>query len=288
MEKLKVEFTSTDLVVVATTTDVRSDIVQMLVSKPIKAILCEKPMASSVYECRSMIELCRNAGIRLAVNHQMRYMDQYTIIADLLSSGRYGELCSMTVVGGCFGLAMNGSHYIEAFSWLSKSNPKAVAAWFAETHVPNPRGPNFRDQAGEVRLISTSGQRLLLNCGTDQGHGMTVVYATSYGHLFVDELNGYCHGVYRKEKYGDLPSTRYGMPVDEDRLTFEAADNIHPTSRVISDLMLGAGYPDGNAGKNVVSALVAMWESVDTNNATITVSELGHKAKRKNCNGHEK
>ena len=114
------------LVVVATTTDVRANIVQMLVSKPIKAILCEKPMASSVYECSSMIELCRKAGIRLAVNHQMRYMDQYTIIADALKSGRYGELCSMTVVGGCFGLAMNGSHYIEAFSWLSNSTQKQL------------------------------------------------------------------------------------------------------------------------------------------------------------------
>ncbi len=281
LEKLQAEFVSTDLVVVATTTDVRANIVQMFASKPIQAILCEKPMASSVYECSSMIELCRKAGIRLAVNHQMRYMDQYTIIADALKSGRYGELCSMTVVGGCFGLAMNGSHYIEAFNWLSNSTPKAVTAWFAKSDLPNPRGPHFRDQAGEARLISTSGQRLLLNCGVDQGHGMTVVYATSYGHLFVDELNGYCHGAYRKEKYRDLPSTRYGMPVEEDRITFDPADNIHPTSRVISDLMLDANYPDGNAGKNVVSSLVAMWESVDSGNSTVTVSKLGNKVKRK-------
>ena len=55
-----------------------------------------------------------SAGIRLAVNHQMRFMDQYRIILDALKSGRYGELCSMTVVGGCFG-GHNGSHYIEAF-----------------------------------------------------------------------------------------------------------------------------------------------------------------------------
>ena len=101
------------------------------------------------------------------------------------------------------------------------------------------------------------------------------------GHLFVDELNGYCHGAYRKEKYRDLPSTRYGMPVEEDRITFDPADNIHPTSRVISDLMLDANYPDGNAGKNVVSSLVAMWESVDSGNSTVTVSKLGNKVKRK-------
>ena len=45
--------------------------------------------------------------------------------------------------------------------------------------------------------------------------------------------------------------------------------------------MLGSRYPDGNAGKNVVSALLGMWESVDSDNSTVTLTDLGNKAKRK-------
>lgn len=280
VNELRANFTPVDLVIVATTTDVRTSIIQMLVDQPIQAILCEKPMASSVYECSLIIQLCQSAGIRLAVNHQMRFMDQYRIILDALKSGRYGELCSMTVVGGCFGLAMNGSHYIEAFNWLTNSTAKQVTAWFANTTLPNPRGPNFHDQAGEARLVSTGGQRLLLNCGADQGHGMTVTYATSFGHLFVDELNGYCNGVFRKEKYRALPPTRYGMPTENERMTFEIPDNVLPTSRVIHSLMVDSRYPDGLAGKAVVSALVAMWESVDKGSSPVALSDLGKKDRK--------
>src|SRR6185436_16407920 len=99
-----------------------------------------------------------------------------------LETGSLGQLASMTVVGGCFGLAMNGSHYIEAFSYLTGAKPVEATAWFSGGPFANPRGTAFFDQAGEMRVVADSGQRLNLVIGSDQGHGMTVTYAGAFGH----------------------------------------------------------------------------------------------------------
>ena len=37
-------------------------------------------MASSVAQCDEMIATCASAGTRLAINHQMRFMDQYRLV----------------------------------------------------------------------------------------------------------------------------------------------------------------------------------------------------------------
>ena len=35
-------------------------------------VLCEKPMALTLHDCDRMVEACRNAGVKLAINHQRR------------------------------------------------------------------------------------------------------------------------------------------------------------------------------------------------------------------------
>ena len=160
-----------DLVLIATTADSHRALVEQAAAAGALAILCEKPMATSVADCDAMIAACQRAGCLLAVNHQMRFMEQYTRIKGELDSGRFGPLASMNVVAGCFGMSMNGSHYCEAFRWLTGSDIVSATAWFAPEALQNPRGPQFADQAGEVRFESADGRRLYLSIGADQGHG---------------------------------------------------------------------------------------------------------------------
>lgn len=270
-----------DLVLVATTADSHRSLVEMAASAGARAILCEKPMATSVADCDAMIAACAMTGARLAVNHQMRFMDQYTRIKNELDSGRFGALGSMNVVAGCFGLAMNGSHYCEAFRWMTGSEIVGASAWFAPEVLKNPRGAQFFDQAGEVRFESADGRRLLLSIGADQGHGMTVTYATRYGHIFADELEGCYWATARKPEYRDLPVTRYGMPWDRWEVRFPQADNVGPTQAVIAALLGGDDYPDGWAGRNAVAALAAAWRSAEHGSCQIRVDELGEHAVRR-------
>lgn len=271
----------TDLVVIATTADSHRALVEQAAASGARAILCEKPMATSVADCDAMIAACEASGSRLAVNHQMRFMDQYTIVRDELASGRFGPLASMTVVAGCFGLAMNGSHYCEAFAWLTGSEIVSASAWFSGEPLNNPRGPQFFDQAGEVRFVSADGRRLLLNIGADQGHGMTVTYAARFGHIFVDELEAIAIATARKPEHQSMPANRYGMPWDRWERRFPQADNVRPTQAVMQALVEGGGYPSGASGRHAVAALAAAYRSADRAGCPVSLDDLGEDRARR-------
>jgi predicted dehydrogenase len=269
-----------DVVIIATTADSHRLLVEQAAASGARHILCEKPMATSVADCDAMIAACEKSGSKLAINHQMRFMAQYTLVRDQLAGGHYGPLASMTVTAGCFGLAMNGSHYCEAFSWLTGSPIVSATAWFSGEPFNNPRGPNFFDQAGEMRFVSADGRRLILNIGNDQGHGMTAMYAARFGHLFVDEFEGICYATARKPEHQAMPVTRYGMPWDRQELRFPQADNVGPTEAVMRALLEGGDYPSGRDGSNVVAALAAAYKSAAAGNVPVNVADLGEYQRR--------
>ncbi|MBR1199483.1 Gfo/Idh/MocA family oxidoreductase [Bradyrhizobium sp. AUGA SZCCT0158] len=260
-------------VMIATTADTHHLLTCGAAKAGAKAILCEKPMASSLAQCDEMIATCAKAGARLAINHQMRFMPAYQIVKEVLDSGKLGRLGSMNVIAGNFGLAMNGSHYIEAFHYLTGTWPVSASAWFSGGKLPNPRGPNFFDQAGEVRFLGESGQRLTFSIGPDHGHGMTVTYAGEYGHMFVDELEGEAIITSRLPEHRAMPSTRYGMPWERETRRFPQADNVEPTRGVIAALIEGRNYPDGQSGRRIVAALAACHASADNGNRPVTLAE---------------
>jgi predicted dehydrogenase len=269
-----------DLVVIATTADSHRALVEQAAASGARHILCEKPMATSVADCDAMIAACEKSGSKLAINHQMRFMAQYTVVRDELATGKFGPLSSMTVTAGCFGLAMNGSHYCEAFAWLTGSPIVTASAWFSGPAFNNPRGPQFFDQAGEVRFASADGRRLILNIGNDQGHGMTAMYATRFGHMFVDEFEGLCLATARKPEHQPLPVTRYGMPWDRWERKFPQADNVGPTQAVMGALLEDRDYPSGRDGRNVVAALAAAYKSAESGSTPVNVTGLGEFERR--------
>jgi len=57
-----------------------------------KHILCEKPMAMSVDDCRAMIETCAQHHVRLGVGYMMRYRAQCQVARQLIDEGILGEM----------------------------------------------------------------------------------------------------------------------------------------------------------------------------------------------------
>jgi predicted dehydrogenase len=246
-----------ECLVVATTADAHCEAVCAAAGAGVEAILCEKPMAVSLAQCDRMIDVCEQHGARLAVNHQMRFMEQYTYPKQICSSEVFGGVRSVTVVAGNFGISMNGTHYFEMFRYLTDEPPNEVEAWFAPDVVANPRGAQFEDRAGAVRITTEGGRRFYLDAGSDQGHGVTVVYAGPYGQLVVDELDGRMRLVVREEAHRTEPTSRYGMPATETEQRIAAADSVGPSAAVLDALVRGDDYPTGEDGRLAVAALVA-------------------------------
>lgn len=246
-----------ELVVVATTAPTHAEYVRRAVAVGATKILCEKPMATSLADCDAMLSLCRERGVALAVNHQMRFMEQYTVPKAIIDSEAFGGLSSVTVVAGNFGMAMNASHYVEMFRFMAGEPPVEAQAWFSAEKVPNPRGAQFEDRAGTLRLTTASGKRFVLDASADQGHGMHVIYAGRFGQIFVDELTGFLRAETRQPEHRTLPTTRYGMPHTVTTREIAPADAVAPTRAVMAALLEGKNVPDGTVGRMAVAALVA-------------------------------
>ena len=272
-----------EALVVATTAPSHAPFVLAAVDAGVRHILCEKPMASSLAQADAMLAACAASGTRLAINHQMRFMDQYTDVKALLGSEALGPLSSVTVAAPNFGLAMNASHYFEMFRYLTDEPVADVTAWFEAEKLANPRGAAFDDASGRLLARTASGTAMYLDFSARSGWGVQVVYSCQFGQIIVDELRGEMKIAARQADYRALPTTRYGMPVDVTHRAIAPADVVTPTAAVWTAMLAGGDWPDGAAGAHTVRCLVAAHAShraggvaVGLDSATLPRDEIFH------------
>ncbi len=265
--------TKTDLCVIATTAPSHKAYILKAIKNGVKKILCEKPLSISLKDCYEIIDVCKANEVDLAVNHQMRFLDQYTIPKKLLASEEFGGLESINVTSGNFGMAMNGIHYIELMRFMFDEAPRCVTAWFDAADLPNPRGSDFRDKSGSMRLTTASGKKLYLDASVSNGHGLIATYVAKRGQIIVDELAGKLYATRRNIEDKDLPSTRYGQPsiiMSED---IAAIDIVESTKAVITALIKGEGYPTVMDATLAIKALVCAYVSNENNNRAVGLSD---------------
>jgi hypothetical protein len=155
------------------------------------------------------------------------------------------------------------------FRYMTDEPPVQVAAWLSPEKLANPRGPEFEDRAGAVRLATQSGKRFYLDADAAHGHGVSVIYAARFGRVTIDELAGTMQVVAREEQYRSLPTSRYGMPWREESFRIAPADVIEPTRSVLRALLDGTDFPDGKVGRKAVEVLAAAYASDESGGRTI-------------------
>lgn len=260
-----------EAVVVATTAPSHAALVLAAVNAGAKYILCEKPMATSLDEVDAMTRACQDAGTVLAINHQMRFMPNYSVIKAMIGGKELGPLVSMVVAGSNFGLAMNASHYFEAFRFLTGSRVATVSAWLESDQLTNPRGPHFDDRSGRLAAIGEHGEGLYIDFSAGAGWGLQVVYICRNGQIVVDELNGHVRTAARRPEFRDLPTSRYGMPVDVRHETIPPTETVDSTMAVWRAMIAGDGYPGAEVGEHALSCLVATHFSHRAGGAPVSI-----------------
>ncbi|MGC2298898.1 MAG: Gfo/Idh/MocA family oxidoreductase [Acidobacteriaceae bacterium] len=65
-----------------------------------KHVLCEKPMATSVADCKAMVEACRKARVKLMIAYRCQYNPLHLKAIELIRSGALGQL---QVIESAFG-----------------------------------------------------------------------------------------------------------------------------------------------------------------------------------------
>ena len=114
-----------DLISVCTTARVRSAIVQDIARAGVKGIWAEKPIALTLEEADTMVNVCRENGVALAVNCARRWNPFFSEARRLIDDGELGEILQVTVYAQC-GLSHNGSHAIDILRYMAGGNVEWV------------------------------------------------------------------------------------------------------------------------------------------------------------------
>jgi len=113
-----------DLVVVATNSDVRSDVVtDLLNSKKVDNLILEKVLFQKEEEYLNMDKLLTKTKTKCWVNHPRRIFPFYQSLKDKLSGSKQ---INFSVSGGNWGLGCNGLHFLDVFEFLSSNNNTVI------------------------------------------------------------------------------------------------------------------------------------------------------------------
>jgi len=85
-----------DLVVIGTPTSSHPTLVQQAAVAG-KHVMCEKPMALGLDDCRKMIDACEAAGVQLAIGHSLRFWGAFLKTRKLIAEGAIGTPVSGSI-----------------------------------------------------------------------------------------------------------------------------------------------------------------------------------------------
>ncbi len=97
-----------DAVYIATPPDTHAELTEQA-ARAKKHVLCEKPMALNVEECRRMIAACRDNGVQLMIAYYRRFYPVVLKMKELVREGRIGDLV--------YGRVLVGAPYARGMGW---------------------------------------------------------------------------------------------------------------------------------------------------------------------------
>ena len=142
-----------DMVSVATPDDFHADITVDAAEGGAKAILCEKPLATTLEDADRMIAATEANGALLSVEHTRRWGATYHAVRELIRSGKLGRLCGITanLVSRRSMLFRNGTHIVDLICFFAESDPQWVFAELEEgfDHFTEYKGDGGHDPASD-------------------------------------------------------------------------------------------------------------------------------------------
>ena len=110
-----------DIVSVCTWPHLHAPMVIAAAEAGVKAIHCEKPMATTYGDSKRMVEACDKNGVQLTFNHQRRFGKPYRKARELLRQGAIGDLVRLEAT--CSNLYDWGTHWFDMMFFYNEETP---------------------------------------------------------------------------------------------------------------------------------------------------------------------
>lgn len=176
-----------DIMIVATNAPSHHDIVISAINSGIKRILCEKPLACSIAEAKSMINAARSMNVSLAVNHNKRHIPTYQWLAQQLQSGVFGKIRSIRTSCRGIGLGCLGVHFFDQMRFFAADDFVSITGWIDNEKGANPRGSQFHDPGGLVVMEGNSGIRYVHHQIEDAAGPEHIIIDLTKGRIRIEE-----------------------------------------------------------------------------------------------------
>lgn len=124
-----------DLVSVVTPDHLHADITVTAAAHPgVRAILCEKPIATTLTDADRMIAAAAQHNVLLSIEHTRRWAPQFHTARELIRSGELGPLRSITsnMYSPRSMLFRNGTHMVDMIGFFAEAEPQWVFAELEE------------------------------------------------------------------------------------------------------------------------------------------------------------
>ncbi len=162
-----------DIVTVATPEHLHAEPTVAAAESGVRAIFCEKPLATSLDDADRMIAACEANGVILSVDYTRRWSPTFHKVREAIRSGAVGELSLMSASFGGVQAWMfrSGSHLLDAMVFFTEADPVKASAHLEDGYddwdkYRGTGGGNAteRDPGGTGYVVFDNGVRAFFSC----------------------------------------------------------------------------------------------------------------------------
>ncbi len=174
-----------DIVSVASYAPSHAELVEWCARHGVRAIFCEKPIATKLADAEQMIAACQQSGSLLVINHNRRFHPHYRELTRRIAAGELGDLTGVWLNWGAGRLGNVGTHFIDAAMMLTGRTVQSVSATLDLAGRPDCRGPEFRDPGGWALLRLEGGVMVHVHAPDYSNSPAEVIVQGTRGHISI-------------------------------------------------------------------------------------------------------
>ena len=247
-----------------------------------KHVLCEKPLAMTVADARTMVQAANAAGLVFATNHHLRCSGSHRTVRDLIASGQIGRVLSLRI--------HHAVHLPEALRGWRISDPAAGGGVIPDITVHD--ADVMRFLLGETPLsVSAEATSSGMGDGVEDSamslwtmpSGAMVFCHESFTHPFAGsalEVHGTEGSIFARAVMTQQPTGEIELITERGRRTvpFSPHDLYGQAVRQFVDAANGTGQPAATGWDGVASLGLAMAVREAARTGTRQVIALGEAA----------
>jgi predicted dehydrogenase len=217
-----------EFVIVATAANVRFLVVSRLLTEHnVRFLILEKVLFQKVVEYQTMDELLTKYKVPTWVNHPRRMFSHYLKIQGDVKNQT--SKLAFSAIGSNWGLACNGLHFIDVFSFLSDSALASLDLEAVDNVIQNSKRPNFYEFTGSLQGRMKNGATFTISSFDDDISAISVTVGSPADHYIIQE-GGTPQIIHLSKINAFKANIEEFAPVFQSSLTATLADTLFRTS----------------------------------------------------------